>query len=48
MKKDSKPCPFGSYLANNKVEKLCGAEAINERVKWWQEGKKKLKERNGR
>jgi hypothetical protein len=51
MKKDNKPCPFCSYDANNKIEKLCGfceAKAINDRVKWWQEGKKKLKDRNGR
>jgi hypothetical protein len=49
MSKKDKPCPFCSYDANYKVEKLCGfceAEAISARIKWWQDGKKELKKRN--
>jgi hypothetical protein len=51
MEKNNKPCSFCSYDANNKLDKLCGfceAAAINERVKWWQEGKKELNKKNGR
>ena len=41
----NKPCPSCVY-ENNKFIKFCGfceEKNISERIKWWQDGKKKLR-----
>ena len=43
-----KKCEDCSYTKDGKIETLCGPceeDAIRERIKWWQEGKKRLKEK---
>ena len=45
----SDKCQFCSYDKNVRVLHLCGfceEEAIRQRIKWWQEGKKKLNEKD--
>ena len=44
---ESKQCPDCSYT-DGKLDKLCGPceeNAIKERIKWWQDGKKRLQEK---
>lgn len=43
-------CTTCSYDKKGYIIKVCGPceeEAIRQRINWWQEGKKKLKEKNG-
>ena len=43
-------CTTCSYDEKGYIIKVCGPceeEAIRQRINWWQEGKKKLKEKNG-
>ena len=44
---ESKQCPDCSYT-DGKLDKLCGPceeNAIKERIKWWQDGKKRLQKK---
>ena len=45
----SKKCKDCSYTKDGNLDTLCGPceeDAIRQRIKWWQEGKRKLKEKN--
>ena len=44
-----KKCDNCSYTKDGKLDTLCGPgeeDAIRERIKWWQEGKKNLKKKS--
>ena len=46
-----KKCTDCSYDKNGNIDILCGPceeEGIRQRIKWWQDGKRKLKEKNNR